>query len=114
MAFFVITEKPDDQKRKHNEVSHSACIRHPDNFLGIAGRKLFRDEVWGRYRFVFQADHRYYKRRGFYDFPQKNWRMRLHNAWLTLRLKVPKTRRQIRNSLPGFMVKPFLDELDKQ
>lgn len=85
----------------------------PDSFLGVAGRKMFRDEVWGRYRYVFQADHRYYRQRGFYDFPQKDWRMRLRNFFLMLRLQVPRTRRQMRNTMPGFMVKPFIDELEK-
>ena len=74
---------------------------------------MFRDEVWGRYRFVFQADHRYYKKRGFYDFPQKDWRTRVQNFWLMLRFSFPKTRRQVRNTMTGFMVKPFVDELNK-
>lgn len=85
----------------------------PDTFLGIAGRKLFRDEVWGRYRFLFQADHRYYRKTGFYDFPQKDWRTRWQNFLLTLRLMNPKTRRQMRNTLSGFMVKPLMNELEK-
>ena len=74
---------------------------------------MFRDEVWGRYRFVFQADHRYYSLRGFYDFPQKDWRMRLRNCWNMLRLRIPRLRRQVRNTMPGFMVKPFVDKLNK-
>lgn len=90
-----------------------ACYLPPDNFFGVAGRKMFRDEVWGRYRFVFQADHRYYSRRGFYDFPQKDWRMRLRNFWNMLRLRIPRLRRQVRNTMPGFMVKPFVDKLNK-
>lgn len=85
----------------------------PDSFLGVAGRKLFRDEVWGRYRYIFQADHRYYKKSGFYDFPQKDWKMRLFNAYFMLRLSIPKFRRQARNTMAGFMVKPFMDELEK-
>lgn len=85
----------------------------PDTFLGVAGRKLFRDEVWGRYRFLFQADHHYYRKTGFYDFPQKDWCTRWQNFILTLRLLNPKTRRQMRNTLSGFMVKPLMNELDK-
>ena len=30
---------------------------------------MFRDEVWGRLRTVFQADHRAYKELGWYDCP---------------------------------------------
>ena len=85
----------------------------PYNFLGVAGRKMFRDEVWGRYRFVFQADHRYYKKTGFYDFPQKDWKTRIRNFFMMLSLRIPKNRRQIRNTMTGYMVKPFMDELKK-
>ena len=84
----------------------------PDTFLGVGGRKVFRDEVWGRYRFLFQADHRYYKQIGFYDFPQKDWRMRLQNLRLMLLLRIPRNRRQVRNTLSGCMVKPLMDELE--
>ena len=37
---------------------------------------LIRDEVCGRLRTVFQADHRVYKRLGLYDFPM--WHLPTH------------------------------------
>ena len=49
----------------------------PPTFLGVAGRKLFRDEIWGSLRFVFHADHRYYQRHGLYDFPRRSLKTRL-------------------------------------
>ena len=52
----------------------------PQTFLGVAAMKIFRDEIWGPLRFVFQADHKYYKEHGFYDFPQREYKMRLLNA----------------------------------
>jgi hypothetical protein len=45
----------------------------PPTFLGIAGMKIFRDDIWGSLRVVFRADHRAYRRLGVYDFPQKRW-----------------------------------------
>ena len=45
----------------------------PQTFLGVGGKLLFRDEVYGRMRFVFQADHRYYEEHGYYNtFPQND------------------------------------------
>ena len=44
----------------------------PPTFYQVAGNKVFRDAIWSRLRVVFQADHRYYKEHGFYNFPQKN------------------------------------------
>jgi multimeric flavodoxin WrbA len=43
----------------------------PRTFLGVAGMKIFRDDIWSQLRVVFRADHRAYKRLGFYDFPQR-------------------------------------------
>jgi multimeric flavodoxin WrbA len=40
-------------------------------FLGIAGMKIFRDDIWSDLRVVFRADHKAYKRLGYYDFPQR-------------------------------------------
>ena len=52
----------------------------PKNFLHIGGQKIFRDEMWGHLRVVFQADHRFYKERGIYDdFPQKDYKTRVLN-----------------------------------
>jgi hypothetical protein len=48
----------------------------PPGFLGVAGMKLLRDEVWGRLRFVFRADHRFYREHGLYDYPQRDLKMR--------------------------------------
>lgn len=56
-------------------------VRSP-TYLSIGGKKLFRDVVWGPFRHVFPADHRYYQRHGIYDFPQKNYGMRVMNGIL--------------------------------
>ena len=42
----------------------------PRTFLGVAGMKIFRDDIWSELRVVFRADHRAYKSLGYYDFPQ--------------------------------------------
>ena len=50
--------------------AESSYVR-PRTFLGVAGMKIFRDDIWSQLRVVFRADHRAYKRLGFYDFPQR-------------------------------------------
>ena len=56
----------------------------PRTFLGVAGMKIFRDDIWSELRIVFRADHKAYKRMGFYDFPQKRigHRVLMGLAWL--------------------------------
>jgi len=67
----------------------------PATFLGVGGMKIFRDDIWGRLRFPFQADHQHYKKHGVYDFPQKDIRTRLANFALILLTKIPAMRKEI-------------------
>jgi multimeric flavodoxin WrbA len=62
--------------------AEAAYIR-PRTFLGVAGMKIFRDDIWSDLKVVFRADHRAYKRLGFYDFPQRRIgrRMVMGLAW---------------------------------
>jgi multimeric flavodoxin WrbA len=65
-------------------------------FLGFAGRKIFRDDVWGRLRFPFVSDYRYYKKHGLLTFPQKTDRkFRIMGILLTLLARVPSIREKI-------------------
>lgn len=63
--------------------SETGYIR-PRTFLGVAGMKVFRDDIWSELKVVFRADHKAYKRLGFYDFPQRRIGKRLvvGLAWL--------------------------------
>jgi hypothetical protein len=38
---------------------------------GVAGKNIFRDDIWSGLRFPFRADYKFYKKHGFFDFPQK-------------------------------------------
>ena len=66
----------------------------PPTFLGVAGHKLFRDAIWGSLRFVFHADHRYYKRHGLYDFPRRGVKRRVTDTAVRLLTLVPRFRRE--------------------
>ncbi len=48
------------------ETKHTA----PRNFWGIGGIKIFRDLIY-QMRGMMKADHKFYKKQGIYDFPQK-------------------------------------------
>ena len=49
------------------ETKHTA----PANFWGVGGMKIFRDLIY-QMRGMMRADHKFYKKQGIYDFPQKN------------------------------------------
>jgi len=42
----------------------------PRTFYGVGGMKIFRDLIWIM-RGIMRDDHKFYKKYGFYDFPQK-------------------------------------------
>ena len=48
------------------ETGHTA----PQNFYGVGGMKIFRDLIY-QMRGMMRADHKFYKKQGIYDFPQK-------------------------------------------
>jgi multimeric flavodoxin WrbA len=86
----------------------------PRTFLGVSGTRVFRDDIWGRLRFPFQADHKFYKKHGFYDFPHKNYKARMVNTILILITKIPFMRKEIyRKRMKEEMVKPFQKVLEK-
>jgi multimeric flavodoxin WrbA len=80
----------------------------PPTFLGVGGIKIFRDAIYGRLRFPFQADHKYYKENGLYNFPQKDKKTRIQNIILMLLTKIPSMRKDIyQKRIKKEMIKPF-------
>jgi len=78
----------------------------PITFLGEGGKKIFRDDIYGRNRFVFQADHEYYESHGYYDtFPQNDERAKKLNAKLIPLLKIEKVRKKI--NMKEEFLRPF-------
>jgi multimeric flavodoxin WrbA len=80
----------------------------PRTFLGVGGMKIFRDDIWGKLRFPFQADHQFYRRNGVYDFPQRDYKIRMMVMLLILLTKIPTMRKEIyRKRMKEEMVKPL-------
>ncbi len=78
----------------------------PHTFLGEAAMKIFRDDVYGRNRFVFLADHRYYEEHGVYDtFPQRDKRAKELNEKLIPLVSIEKVRKKL--NLKQEFLKPF-------
>jgi len=113
----IITDEEEDSKVLDTRLQHLAervvhlAEKHyikPKTFLSVGGMKIFRDDVWGKLRFPFQADHRFYKKHRVYDFPHKNYKARIMNAVLILLTKIPSMRKEIyRKKMKEEMVKPF-------
>ncbi len=85
----------------------------PQTFYQVGGGKLFRDAVWSRLRVVFQADHNYYKKHGYYNYPQKNYKWRLINSSMILLTKIPFIRREFVKRIKGELIKPYANALKR-
>ena len=91
LAAFVSDEAPasvldaalDQLADRLVRLSEAGYVR-PRTFLGVAGMKIFRDDVWSDLKVVFRADHRAYKRLGYYDFPHRDIgkRIVMRLAWI--------------------------------
>ena len=85
----------------------------PQSFLGVGGHKVFRDDVWGRLRPVWQADHRHYRKDGFYDFPQRDLRVRVMRPVMMLLTTIPVFRRKFYANIKTFPSKRFGSLIEK-
>lgn len=63
-----------DLELKNLAFNMSYALEHkytkPRTFYGVGGMKIFRDLIWIM-RGIMRDDHKFYKKYGFYDFPQK-------------------------------------------
>ncbi len=87
----------------------------PSTFLGVAGMKIFRDEIWGSIRFPFVADHKAYKALNVYDFAQKKYKSRIINSILILLCKFPSIRKEIySNRMKDSIIEPLKKILENE
>lgn len=85
----------------------------PASFLGVGGKKVFRDDLYGRLRFPFRADHNFYKKNGLYDFPQKHYKSRMTNSLMLLLSRIPSVRKEIYTKrIKREMIKPLQKVLE--
>ena len=86
------------------------AIKHqyiqPKNFYGVGGMKIFRDLIWLT-RGMTKADHRFYKKHGFYDFPQKKFGTVLKMYLVGALMSSPKIQAKIGDKLNERMIAPY-------
>ena len=78
----------------------------PQNFYGIGGMKIFRDLIW-LMRGMMKADHKFYKKHGQYDFPQKKWPMMIKMYLVGGLISNPKIKAKMGNAMNEGMLMPY-------
>mgnify|MGYP003291118342 CR=1 FL=1 len=84
----------------------------PQNFYGIGGMKIFRDLIWTM-QGMMKADHKFYKKHGQYDFPQKQWPRMLAMYLVGGMLSSDKIKSKMGNMMNEGMLMPYKKVLDK-
>jgi len=84
----------------------------PRNFYGVGGMKIFRDLIW-LMRGMMKADHRFYKKHGLYDFPQKKKATILKMYLVGALIFSPKLKAKIGNKMNEGMIAPYKKVLQR-
>ncbi len=84
----------------------------PQNFYGVGGMKIFRDLIY-LMRGLMAADHKFYKKHGIYDFPQKNKGRMIGMMLVGYLMNNPKLRAKMGNSMNEGMIAPYRKVLEK-
>lgn len=85
----------------------------PQSFYGVGGMKIFRDLIY-QMRGMMRADHKFYKKHGFYDFPQKKWGMSLAMYFVGFLLGNEKLKRKIGGKMNEGMLMPYAKLFKKE
>ena len=87
----------------------------PQNFWGVGGMKIFRDLIY-QMRGMMRADHKFYKKQGIYDFPQKKWPTSLKMYLVGMLLSNEKILAKMGNKMNEGMIAPYkklFEKMDK-
>lgn len=84
------------------ETAHTA----PQNFYGVGGMKIFRDLIY-QMRGMMRADHKFYKKKGIYDFPQKKKLTSMKMYLVGMLLSNEKLINKMGNKMNEGMIAPY-------
>lgn len=86
--------------------------RAPQNFWGVGGMKIFRDLIY-QMRGMMRADHKFYKKQGIYDFPQKKWADSMKMYFVGMLLSNEKILQKMGNKMNEGMLMPYVKLFEK-
>ncbi|MDP4143991.1 MAG: NAD(P)H-dependent oxidoreductase [Bacillota bacterium] len=80
----------------------------PISFEGLASKKIYRDEMCGELQQIFLSDHRYFKKNGYYDFPNNNLKLKLINYMIGILNKIPIFRKWLIHNVHSIKIADFI------
>ncbi len=106
---------PDAAVDQMAETLHYAVRQHlvlPKNFYGVGGLTIFRDLIY-QMQGLMRADHRFYRKHGFYNFPQKKKGRILLMYLVGTLMNSPGLRKKIGGKMTEGMILPYRKVLEK-
>ncbi len=85
----------------------------PSTFLGVSAMKITRDLSSGKTRSILQDDYRHFKKNGYNDFPQNDYKTRLLNMILVPLTKIPAFRNNMTQNMTEFMIQEHQKVINK-
>ena len=110
-----------DPDREVDQLAETLCYASVENWLpprdfyGVGGMKIFRDLIW-QMQGLMREDHRFYRRNGFYDFPQKKRGRMLAMYLVGGLMNRPGLRKKMGRKITEGMTAPYrkvLEQSDK-
>ena len=113
----VATDEDDAEKSirdlaKTCEFALENKITVPQTFYGVGGLKIFRDMIYIMQGFM-KEDHRFYKKHGFYDFPQKQKGTIFKMKMAGFALSSEKIKKKMAGKLGEIMIAPYQKVLEQ-
>ncbi len=110
------TDSAVDKLAKSLDFALKTGHRAPQSFWGVGGMKIFRDLIYGM-RGMMRADHKFYKKQGIYDFPQKKKLTTMKMYLVGMLLANEKILSKMGNAMNEGMLAPYnkmFEKMDKE
>ena len=81
---------------------------------GVGGKNIFRDDIWGGLRFPFRADYKFYKKHGFFDFPQKRHKNIRYSKIMLFLSRSKGFRKEVNRRMISNMIAPMKEIIEEK
>lgn len=109
----------DEKDTKNNiiklakSLDYALCheIDKPTNFYGVGGTKIFRDLIYIM-QGMMKADHKFYKKNGIYDFPQKQKGKIIQMKLIGSLMSLPSIQKKMKGKMNEYIITPYKKVID--
>lgn len=98
---------------KSTEFALENKLERPQNFFGVGGMKIFRDLIYTM-RGLMKEDHKFYKKNGIYDFPQKQRGTIIKMQLIGTLMAIPSIKKKASKQMNDAIIRPYKKAIEKE